>query len=107
MPRTADDSRRAEARRLYALGVRAEVIGAQLGVGRRTVQRWCADIIRPRGPRKRADVPDSRVVALIDQGISQRGAAAVTGMSRSGVRNRYQAAKGGRPDRARQADGDG
>lgn len=97
MARTADEGRRAEARRLYASGARAEDIAARLGVrDRRTVQRWCADIIRPRGPRPNPAVSDERIVYLREvEGLSYAQIAAQTDLaSWTSARNRYYAAKG-------------
>lgn len=96
MARTADESRRAEARRLYAAKVSSAEIASRLGVDRRTVQRWCAGIIRPPGPVPDPAVSDERVVYLHDvEGLSYAQIAAQTSLkSWTSARNRYYAAKG-------------
>jgi hypothetical protein len=60
MPRTRDSRRVCEARRLYLdEGLSAARTGELVGVDERTVRRWLAGELRPRGPRpapKRADL---------------------------------------------------
>lgn len=96
MTRAADEGRRAEARRLYAGGTSSAEIAARLGADRRTVQRWCADIIRPVGPRPNPAVSDERIVYLREtEGLSYAQIAAQTALgSWTSARNRYYAAKG-------------
>lgn len=103
MPRTTDASRREEARRLYRLDIPTARIARLVGVHRRTVQRWTGAKGTPRGPRKRPDVSDDAIREMRDEHqLSWQQIAADTGMSRSGVRHRYETATGGRPDRAGQ-----
>lgn|ERR1700722_16831330 len=96
MSRTRDESRREDARRLYASGAASADIAAQLGVERRTVQRWCQDIARPRGPRPDPAVSDERVIYLREvEGLSYAQIATQTALgSWTSARNRYRAAKG-------------
>lgn len=102
MPRTADESRREDARRLYAAGVPVAEIAARFGIGQRHLRRWCAGIERPRGPRPNPAVTDERVIYLRDvEGLSYAQIAAQTGLaSWTSARERYRAASGlPRPDR--------
>lgn len=104
MPRTTDDSRRSEARRLYAMRVSSARIAEQLGVDRRTVQRWCADIVRPRGAQPNPAVSGERIIEMRDrEGLSWAEIAAQTALRGwSSARSRYWAAKGiPRPERRR------
>jgi DNA-directed RNA polymerase specialized sigma24 family protein len=101
MSRKPDESRRASARRLHGLKVPTARIAAQLGVERRTVQRWLGEDAGRPGPPKNPAVPDAKILDLRDrEGLSYREIASLTGMSESGVRNRYHSLTGGRPDRA-------
>jgi len=103
--RKTDEGKRAQARQLYATTLTTRAIAARLGVDPRTVQRWLGDATRPRGPRKRPDVPDSKIVELRErEGLSFAAIAALTGMSATGARNRYWAITG-RP-RAERKPGD-
>lgn len=100
MPRTADESRREEARRLLASGKTTREIAAALGIDRSTVSRWTRQEARARGPRKREDITDQEVIDGRAGGLSWAELAAATGMSVTGVRLRYAQATGlGRPDR--------
>ncbi len=90
MARPRDEAKTAEARRLHGLGLTTRAIAVQLHVDPRTVQRWTADLARPPGARKRPDVPDPLVKTLREQDqATYREIAARTGMSETGVRNRY------------------
>ena len=102
MARTTDDAKREEARRLYAAGQPSAAIAAQLGADRRTVQRWCADIARPRGARPNPAVSDERVIEMREaEGLSNAQIASLTALGNwTSARERYRAAKGiARPDR--------
>lgn len=106
MPRTRNESRRDEARRLLADGKTTREIADTLGVDRGTVSRWTRDIARPHGRRKREDVTDQEVIEGHEGGLSWAELAAATGMSVTGVRLRYAMATGqGRPDRPREGAG--
>ena len=72
------------------------ISAAKDGPDRRTVQRWCADIIRPVGPRPNPAVSDERIVYLREtEGLSYAQIAAQTALgSWTSARNRYYAAKG-------------
>jgi alkylhydroperoxidase family enzyme len=102
MARTTDASRRDEARRLYAAGASFAEIAAQLGADRRTVQRWCADLVRRPGPRPNPAVTNERIIEMRDvEGLSYAQIATLTALgSWTSARERYRAAKGiARPDR--------
>ena len=101
MTRRRDEAKVAEALRLYSLGQETRAIAAQVGADPRTVQHWLADVIRPRGPRKRADVSDDDILDLRDNAhLSFQQIALETGMSKTGARLRYYALTGRpRPDR--------
>lgn len=101
MPRKRDESRVAEAARLYATKISPARIAEQLGVNRRTVQRWLGDDVRTVGAPKNPAVPDAKILDLRDkQGKSYREIAALTGMSVTGVRTRYWSLSGReRPER--------
>jgi DNA-binding transcriptional regulator YiaG len=100
--RKTDEGTRAQARQLYAAGLTTRAIAARLGVDPRTVQRWLGGDTRPRGPRKRPDVPDSKITELRErEGLSYAAIAALTGMSATGARSRYWAITG-RPRAERQ-----
>lgn len=103
MPRTRDESRTAEAVRLYRdERLTRDEVAARLGVRGSTVSRWLDSEARPRGRRKRTDVTDQEVIEGRDGGLSWAELAAATGMSVTGVRLRYAQATGqGRPDRPR------
>lgn len=94
MPRTADEAKRAEARRLAGLGIPRGEIAARLGANRSTVTRWLGSQGRT-GPARRRDVPDAKILDLRDrQSLSWAEVARLTGMSESGAKQRYQAIKG-------------
>lgn len=94
MPRKADDSRRQEARRLYALGVSTPVIAAQLRVNRRTVTAWVGDGVRRRGPQPRPDLRDEKIRELMDEELSYAEAGRRLGVPWTTVRNRWYAING-------------
>lgn len=102
MPRKRDDSRAAEASRLYRAGLDTRAVAAQLGADPRTVARWLGDDVRRRGPRGRVDVRDAKILDLHDrEGLSFEEIGRRVGMSKTGVRMRYYALIGrSRPDRA-------
>jgi len=104
MTRTRDEARAAEARRLHGLGLTTRAIAAQLGADPATVGRWTADLARPRGPRKRADV---LILELRDrEGLSFEEIARRAHMSKTGARMRYYALTGReRPERAKTTEG--
>lgn len=115
MSRTASPAQVAEARRLYHLGLSTYAVAAQVGRDARTVQRWLAGETRRRGPRGRLDVTDQRILDLRTvvsdpereakglppaKPVSFAEIAALVGMSKTGVRNRYYTLIGRpRPDR--------
>jgi hypothetical protein len=103
MPRQRDEAKVAEARRLYGLGLTTYAIAAQVHADPRTVQRWLGDLIRPAGPRKRADVRADAVLDLRDrEGLNWAEIGRRVGMSRTGARMRYYALIGReRPERAK------
>jgi hypothetical protein len=104
MTRTRDEGRVAVAKRLYGLGLTTYAIAAQVGGDPRTVQRWVADVIQPRGPRKRPDVQDALILELRSGWpvVSFAAIAAEVGMSPTGARMRYYALTGReRPERAK------
>lgn len=90
-----------EAKRLYGLGLTTRAIAAQLDVDPRTVQRWLADVIQHRGPRKRPDVQDAAILDLKDrEGLSFEEIGRRVHMSKTGTRMRYYALTGReRPER--------
>lgn len=91
MPRTADESRRAEASRLYhssRLSVRE--VSLVMGCDEKTVRRWLGDSMRRRGPRGRTDVSDARLLAALADDPSPTRAAKATGLSRGAVRKRIE-----------------
>ena len=90
MPRTRDDSRAAEAARLYASGQTTREIAAEMGVDPRTVARWAGDAIRRRGPRGRTDITDETIWSLRygPEKLSYQAIADRTGLARTGVRKR-------------------
>lgn len=70
-------------------------IAHELGVGdSKTVWLALRDRVpaRRRGPRGRTDVPDERIVEMVDAGLSWQEIADAVGMSRSGVRARWRRA---------------
>ena len=103
MSRTKDESRVAEAARLYLSGMTRDQVARELHVEGPTVGRWLAGIIRPRGPRKRADVRDDRILELRDRdGLSFAELGRRVGMSKTGARMRYYAITGReRPEKRR------
>lgn len=103
MPRPKPDPARvARARHLHGLGLDTRSIAKLLDIDPKTVQRWTRDQARPRGARKRPDVPDDTVLGLRDQDqATYRQMAEETGMSETGVRNRYYSLTG-RPRAERQ-----
>lgn len=127
MSRKIDEGRVAEAARLYhsARLTQAEVARV-LEVDVRTVRRWLAGTARRPGPRPRPGVRDQLILDLRDRSasisseyaayleragyrvprkgrpLSFAAIAALTGMSKTGVRMRYYALTGrARPDRAK------
>lgn len=104
MSRKRDKSAVDRAARLYVEeGLTRDEVALALHVSGPTVSRWLADVMRPRGARKRADVPDDLVVELREQTqLSYQQMADETGMSKTGVRLRYGALTGKeRPGRHR------
>lgn len=104
MPRKPDESRRNEIRRLAALDIPRGEIATRLGIDRGTVTRALGSQGRTGPPRNRA-VPDSKIIDLRDrQGLSWAEAARLTGMSETGVKNRWRRIKGlpRYPDRKQQ-----
>jgi hypothetical protein len=103
MTRRPDPERVAEARRLHGLGLTTRAIAAQVGVDPKTVQRWTADLARPRGARKRPDVSDDLILDLKDrEGLPFAETGRRVHMSKTGARMRYYAATGReRPERAK------
>lgn len=102
MARKADESRRAEARRLYAAGTSSAEIAVRLGADRRTVQRWCSGIVRSRGAQPNPAVSNERIIEMRDvEGLSYAQIASLTALGNwTSARERYRAAKGtARPDR--------
>lgn len=92
--RARDEGRVAEAARLYLSGMTRDQVAAQMGVRGTTVSRWLGNEVRRRGPRRRP-VPDAKILDMRDrQGLSYRQISALTGMSASGVRQRYWAVTG-------------
>lgn len=97
-----EDSRRREAARLYACGLTAREVAAEVGIDNTTVLRWVRDDddhggTRRRGPRGYTDIPDAQIVELRDSyHLGWRALAATVGMSRSGVQARYLRATTGR-----------
>lgn len=96
MTRKTDESRRASARRLYAVGTSSAEIASALGTDPRTVQRWCADIIRPPGARPNPAVSDQAVIRMRDvDGLTFAEIASMTALgSWESARARYRRAKG-------------
>lgn len=98
--RTRDEALIAEAARMYlpppdGLGMTRDQVARALHVEGPTVGRWLAGIIRPRGPRKRADVRDDRILELRDRdGLSFAEVGRRVGMSKTGARMRYYAITG-------------
>jgi len=88
MARRRDESRAAEAARLYRLGLDTRAIAAQLGADPRTVARWLGDDVRRRGPRGRQDVSGRRIAGLRAEGLSYEEIARRVHMSKTGVRKR-------------------
>jgi hypothetical protein len=102
MARKADESRRAEARRLYAAGTSSAEIAVQLVTDRRTVQRWCEGLVRGPGPRPNPAVSNERIIEMREvEGLSYAQIASLTALGNwTSARERYRAAKGiARPDR--------
>ena len=101
MTRTRDKAQVAEAKRLYDLGLTTSSIAAQVDADPRTVQRWLANVIAKRGPRKRADVRDELILDLKDrEGLSFEEIGRRVHMSKTGARMRYYALTGReRPER--------
>jgi hypothetical protein len=101
--RQRDEARVTEAKRLYGLGLTTYAIAAQVHADPRTVQRWVADAIQPRGPRPRPDVRDQLVLGLRDrEGLSYAEIGRRVHMSTTGARMRYYALTGRqRPERAK------
>lgn len=94
MPRMPDEGKRGEARRLEGLGVPRGEIAQQLGVERGTVTRWLGSQGRT-GPAQRRDVPDAKILDLRDrQNLSFAQIGTLTGMSETGVKNRWRRIKG-------------
>lgn len=91
MPRKRDESRAAEAVRLYRLGLDTRAVAAQLGADPRTVARWVGDEVRRRGSRGRLDVRDQRIADLRAEGLSFEKIARRVHMSKTGVRKRVAA----------------
>lgn len=106
MVRTRDEAKVAAARRLYALGLGTRAVAAQVGADPRTVSRWLAGVVRPRGPRPRPDVQDAVILDLKDrEGLSFEEIGRRVHMSKTGARMRYYALTGRpRPERAKNAD---
>lgn len=94
MSRKPDESRREEARRLFALQVPTARIAAQLGVERRTVQRWVGAEGTRRGARKRPDLSDAKIRELMNEGLSYAAAGRRLGVPWSTIRNRWYAING-------------
>jgi DNA-directed RNA polymerase specialized sigma24 family protein len=89
MARQQDESRVAQASRLYHSGnLTAREVAAVMNVDERTVRRYLGDTTRRTGPRGRTDVSDARVIALRDQGCGPTEIARLTGLSRGAVRKR-------------------
>lgn len=121
MTRVRNEAQVTEARRLYRLGLDSYAVAAQIGANPRTVQRWLAGETRRRGPRGRVDVTDQRILDLRKvtpdpereakglppaKPVSFAEIAALTGMSKTGVRNRYYALTSRpRPDRVKRKAG--
>ena len=101
MPRKPDESRRAEARRLYhEEGLTRDEVAVRLNVRGSTVSRWLVGDARPRGRGKRADVADDDILELRAAGWSFQQIALELRMSKTGVRLRYGQLTGTpRPDR--------
>jgi hypothetical protein len=102
--RAVDESRAAEAARLYASGMTSREAGAAVGADSTTVIKWLAGLgveTRRKGPRGRADVPDRLILEMRDdEGMTFAEIGRATGMSRRGAGNRYRAIRGiPRPDR--------
>lgn len=94
MPRKLDDSRVAEAARMYAAGNDTRAIAEIMHIDARTVQRWLGDQVRRPGPRQNA-VTDQRILGYRDRdGLAFERIATLVGMSKTGVRMRYLAATG-------------
>ena len=89
MTRTRDEAQVSEAKRLYGLGLTTYAIAAQVHADPRTVQRWCKDIIRPRGPRPAID-PDAVRRARKGRKEPWDQVAVDLGASRTAVRKAYQ-----------------
>jgi hypothetical protein len=94
MARKRDEAIVAEAVRLYLGGMTRDEVAAELHVAGPTAGRWLKGVVRPRGARKLPDVTDEQVRELRDAGLSFRQMALDTGMSPTGVRNRYYAITG-------------
>jgi DNA-directed RNA polymerase specialized sigma24 family protein len=77
------------------MSVSSAEIAETLGVNRRTVQHWCADIIRSSGPVPTPAVPTERIVELRDRdSLPWSQIATLTALSETGVKSRYRKAKG-------------
>jgi hypothetical protein len=100
MSRKPDESRRAEARRLYhEEKLTRDEVAARLGVRGQTAGRWI-DEMRSPGRRKRGDVADDDILELRAAGLSFQAIALELRMSKTGVRLRYGQLTGReRPDR--------
>jgi hypothetical protein len=103
MTRTRDEAKVAEAARLYLSGMTRQQVAREMRVNDSTVSRWLADVIRPRGPRPRADVRDALILSLKDrEGLSFEAIGRRVHMSKTGARMRYYSLTGReRPDRAK------
>ena len=94
MSRKRDAAQVQEARRLYLGGMTRDQVGQEMGVDGRTVGRWLADVMRPKGRIKRADVTDERIRELMDEGLSLAAIGREVGMTKSGVQVRCYALTG-------------
>lgn len=91
MSRERDESRVAEAARLYHEdGLTRDEVAEQFGVRGSTVTRWLDGTARSRGPRERDDVDSDVISDLAARGMSAQAIADEVGMSRSGVRARLR-----------------
>ncbi len=84
-----DESRVAEAIRLYESGKTTRAVAAEIGVDSTTVSRWVRHIARRTGPPRRPDVSDERLWRMrYEEKLTYDQIAAAVGMTRTPVRKR-------------------
>lgn len=94
MARAPDEKKKNAARALHGQGWSVRAIGTALGVNPSTASRWTADIARPPGRRRRADVPDDTVSALREAGMTYEAIGRALGVAAMTAWRRQAAAEG-------------